>query len=80
MKKAPNRKVTRGLNDELQGGYRFDYSKPKPNRFASRVNPTLEVVALDPGVAEVFADTDAVNKILRVLIEVMPRKKKARGN
>jgi hypothetical protein len=80
MKKARELETARGLSDELQAEYRFDYSKAKPNRFASRVDPTRVVVALDPDVAEVFADADAVNKVLRALIEAMPRKKKARGN
>ena len=79
MKKAPDRKATAGTSDELQAEYRFDYSKAKPNRFASRVDPMCLVVALDPDVAEVFTTPDAVNKILRALIQTMPTKKKARG-
>ena len=79
MKKAPNRKTTRDPNDELRAEYRFDYSKAKPNRFASRVDPTRLVVALDPDVAEVFTTPAAVNKILRALIQTMPTKKKVRG-
>ncbi|MCL4206472.1 MAG: hypothetical protein KJ000_28655, partial [Pirellulaceae bacterium] len=74
--KARELEAARGLSDELQAEYRFDYSKAKPNRFASRVDPTRVVVALDPDVAEVFADADAVNKVLRALIEAMPRKKR----
>jgi hypothetical protein len=79
MKKAPDRKATRGTSDELRAEYRFDYSKAKPNRFASRVDPTRLVVALDPDVAEVFTTPDAVNNILRALIQTMPGKNKARG-
>ena len=79
MKKAPDRKATRDTSDELRAEYRFDYSKAKPNRFASRVDPTRLVVALDPDVAEVFTTPDAVNKILRALIQTMPGKNKARG-
>jgi len=79
MKKAQDRKATDGTSDELRAEYRFDYSKAKPNRFASRVDPTRLVVALDPDVAEVFTTPDAVNKILRALIQTMPGKNKARG-
>ena len=79
MKKAPDRKATDGTSDELRAEYRFDYSKAKPNRFASRVDPTRLVVALDPDVAEVFTTPDAVNNILRALIQTMPGKKKTRG-
>jgi len=63
----------------LVAPFRFDYSKAKPNRFASRVDPTRLVVALDPDVAEVFTTPDAVNNILRALIQTMPGKNKARG-
>jgi len=58
--------------DELRDEYRFDYSKAKPNRFASRVEQSRLVVALDPDVPEVFTTPDAVNKALRALIEAMP--------
>ena len=79
MKKSPDRKATDRTSDELRAEYRFDYSKAKPNRFASRVDPTRLVVALDPDVAEVFTTPDAVNKVLRALIQTMPGKNKARG-
>ena len=72
MKKAPAGKSTRGTSDELRGEYRFDYSKAKPNRFASRVDKARLVVALDSDVSEVFTTPEAVNKALRALIEAMP--------
>jgi hypothetical protein len=72
MKKGRARKPARGATDELRDEYRFDCSKPKPNRFASRVDPSRAVVALDPDVSEVFTTPDAVNKALRALIEAMP--------
>ncbi len=75
MKKAPDRKATAGTSDELQAEYRFDYSKAKPNRSRS-IDPTRLVVALDPDVAEVFTTPDAVNKVLRALIQTMPAKKR----
>jgi len=72
MKKEPAPKSERGTSDELRDEYRFDYSKAKPNRFASRVDPSRLVVPLDPDVSEVFTTPDAVNKALRALIEAMP--------
>ena len=72
MKKAPARKSKRGPTDHLRDEYRFDYSKAKPNRFASRVDQSRLVVALDPDVSEVFTTAEAVNKALRALIEAMP--------
>lgn len=72
MKKAAGRKAKRRTSDELRDEYRFDYSKAKPNRFASRVDKGRLVVALDPDVSEVFTTPEAVNKVLRALIEAMP--------
>jgi len=72
MKKAPDRESKRGSDDELREEYRLDYSKGKSNRFASRVDPSRVVVALDPDVSAVFSTQDAVNKALRALIEAMP--------
>ncbi len=72
MKKVPARKPAIGIADELREEYQFDYSKGKPNRFASRVDQARFVVALDPDVSEVFTTPEAVNKALRALIEAMP--------
>jgi hypothetical protein len=72
MKKAPARKPTRGPSGEMRAEYHFDYSRAKPNRFASRVDKSLLLVALDPDVAEVFTTPEAVNKVLRALISAMP--------
>jgi len=69
MKKAPARKGTGG---EMHAEYRFDYSKAKPNRFASRVDKSRLLVALDPDVSEVFTTPESVNKALRALIHAMP--------
>jgi hypothetical protein len=72
MKKAPAGKSKRGTTDQLRDEYRFDYSRAKPNRFASRTDRSRLVVALDPDVSKVFTTPDAVNKALRALIEAMP--------
>jgi len=72
MKKAPARKAARGKSSEMRAEYRFDYSKAKPNRFASRVHKRRLIVPLDPDVAEVFTTPEAVNNVLRALIGTMP--------
>jgi len=59
-------------NDELLAEYSFDYQKAKPNRFASRIEVQRTVV-LDEDVAKVFTTPEAVNKVLRALIESMPQ-------
>ena len=72
MKKAHDGETTRGTSGEMRSEYRFDYSRGKPNRFASRVDKNRLVVALDPDVSEVFTTPEAVNKVLRALIGAMP--------
>ena len=53
--------------------YDFDYSKARPNRFASRFDEKDSlVVILDPDIAKVFTTPDAVNTVLRALISTMP--------
>jgi len=72
-------KTARTAKDELRPEYRFDYSKSKPNRFASRLDGDLTVaVVLDPDVAEVFSDSQAVNEALRTVTRVMRRNAVAR--
>lgn len=66
---------SRKNSDELQTEYRFDYSKSKPNRFASRARRQGVAVLLDPDVARVFKSAESVNKALRALINVVPRQR-----
>ena len=72
MKKAPPPDAARDAGNEMRDEYRLDYSKAKPNRFASRADKGRLVVALDPDVAEVFTTPEAVNKALRALIAAVP--------
>ncbi|WP_373543794.1 hypothetical protein [Chamaesiphon sp.] len=56
--------------DDLATEYTFDYTKAKPNRFATRdSNSTMTVIVLDEDIAQVFPTSEAVNKALRQLIE-----------
>jgi hypothetical protein len=72
MKKAPACRPKRGNRGEMHAEYRFDYSKAKPNRFASRVDKSRLIVAIDPDVSKVFTTPEAVNKALRALIGAVP--------
>jgi hypothetical protein len=72
MKKTPVGRTRRV--DEIAAEYRFDYSKAKPNRFASRMKDGPLVAVIDPDVAKVFTTAEAVNKALRALISAMPTK------
>ena len=61
-------------DDDLLPEYNFDYQKAKPNRFANRSEAKrLNIVVLDEDVARVFTSPEAVNKVLRALIESMPQ-------
>jgi hypothetical protein len=74
MKKTRTAKKAHQPDQEILPEYRFDYRKARPNRFAARIKQGSRVVVIEPDVAEVFATPEAVNTILRALIEAMPRK------
>jgi hypothetical protein len=59
--------------DDLAVEYAFDYTKAKPNRFATQDSQSkMTVVVLDEDIAQVFPTSEAVNKALRHLIEAIP--------
>ena len=61
-------------NDEIPEELYFDYSKARPNRFVERYresNPL--VVIIEPDIAEFFTTSEEVNKVLRAIIEAMPK-------
>ncbi|MDP1545886.1 MAG: hypothetical protein Q8L87_07675 [Anaerolineales bacterium] len=72
MKKTPAKKPRKTA--EMATEYRLDYSKAKPNRFASRMKKGPLVVVIDSDVAKVFATPEQVNNALRALISAMPKK------
>ncbi|MEG4110667.1 MULTISPECIES: hypothetical protein [unclassified Microcoleus] len=73
MKKTPFNESSNS-EDDLLSEYRFDYKKAKPNRFANRSGkPQMTVVVLDEDIARIFSTPEAVNKVLRALIEAMPQ-------
>jgi hypothetical protein len=73
MKKMPFNESSNS-EDELLSEYRFDYKKAKPNRFANRSGKQqMTVVVLDEDIARIFSTPEAVNKVLRALIEAMPQ-------
>lgn len=72
-------KKTRTVNEkpepekDMLPEYRFDYSKARPNRFATHLKRGSRAVVLDPDVAAVFSTPESVNAVLRALIETMPQ-------
>jgi hypothetical protein len=62
--------------DEMRSHYDFDYSKSRPNRFASRPKlGRVRSIVLDPDVAEVFHSSDQVNELLRSIITKLPSRR-----
>lgn len=60
-------------DDDMLPEYHFDYSKARPNRFATERKPGSRIVVLDPDIAEVFTTPESVNAVLRALIATMPK-------
>lgn len=60
------------MTDELRAEYDFDYTKAKPNRFATELTKGGRLVVLDPEVAAVFPQSESVNAVLRALLATMP--------
>jgi hypothetical protein len=56
--------------DELLSEYHFDYSKAKPNRFATQQLPAT--VTLDADVANIFTNSESVNNALRAILSAFP--------
>lgn len=78
MKKSSKSRDRLDQNNDLRTEYRFDYSKAKPNRFASRAAKAPLVVMLDSDISKVFRTPDSVNAALRALIKAVPLAKKPR--
>jgi hypothetical protein len=74
MKKPHSVTRRKGLVQDLQLEYRFDYRKARPNRFADRFKTGSRLVLLDPDVARVFTTPESVNAVLRALLATMPSK------
>lgn len=72
MKKA--RSTSRKTPGELRPEYEFDYRKAKRNPYAARLKGRAVAVVLDPDVAAVFPDSEAVNSQLRSLVTAVPRR------
>ena len=58
--------------------YELDWSKAKPNPYASRLKDTVAVV-LAPDVARAFPTSESVNTALRSVLAAVPRRARARS-
>ena len=73
MSNTQNFYSDRESKEDLLPEYNFDYSKARPNRFAASSNKTI-TVKLESDVARVFQTSDEVNRVLRAIISVIPKK------
>jgi hypothetical protein len=73
MKKTKARKTSSIETDDMRPEYDLDFSKARPNRFATPGGALRVAVTLDPDVARVFTTAESVNTVLRALINSMPR-------
>jgi len=78
MSKTSRKPSKRGRRSEQMAEYTFDYSRSRPNRFASRMKENAVAVVLEPDVAEVFGSSDSVNQLLRSVISAMPHRARRR--
>lgn len=75
MSKTPQK--DRRKSSDLQSEYQFDYSRAKPNRFASRMNRPVVAVVLESDVAAVFDSSEKVNAQLRSMLSGRKARKTA---
>lgn len=68
----PKELVEELMADDMLPEYEIDYSKARPNRFASPMAQT-RTIELESDVAAGFTTQDAVNTVLRALIQTMPQ-------
>ena len=66
-------KKAREKNDEMLREY--DFSKGIRGKYARRYGQGSNVVVLEPDVAKVFPNAEAVNSSLRSLAEIIRRRK-----
>jgi hypothetical protein len=57
----------------------YDFSRSRPNKFASRFQEGSAVVVLDPDIAAIFPSAGEVNEALRALAGVIRRSRSRRG-
>lgn len=72
MNNKPDLNNERHIEEDLLPEYDFDYSQARHNRFAASTDKTI-TVKLDADVAEIFRNSEEVNKALRAIISAMPK-------
>lgn len=71
LKKHKMKTKEKKISEELRPEYNFDYSKAVRGKYYKRLLfEGANVVMLEPDIAKSFADSDAVNKALRSLLDL----------
>ncbi len=52
---------------------KYDFSKGIKGKYVKRYEEGCHFVVLDPAVAEIFPDSESINKALRALAEIIRR-------
>lgn len=52
----------------------YDFSKGVRGKYADRLAKGVTVVTLDPDIAEAFPTSASVNRALRAILDVMPKR------
>ena len=55
--------------DELRPEYDFDFSKSVRGKYYSQYLESTNVIVLDPDIAAVFQNSEAVNQALRAMLQ-----------
>ncbi len=64
----------------MQNGYTITVYKENGKNIVKEVVPKEGVVVLDPDIRPYFINSESVNKALRCLIPLLPKKRRAKAN
>jgi hypothetical protein len=64
----------------MQNGYTITIHKENGKSVVKEVTPKEGVVVLDPDIRPYFLNSESVNKALRCLIPLLPKKRRAKAN
>ena len=74
MKNTEKSNCNENLEDDLLPEYNFDYTKDRPNRFATKIKEKRITITLESDVAQVFTTSEEVNQAIRAILSAIPRK------
>jgi hypothetical protein len=78
MKKAKTKQARTGTASADEVLPEYDFSRSRPNKYASRFQAGSAVVVLDPDIAAIFPSATEVNEALRALAGIIRRSRSRR--